>query len=123
MKPGQFKPRTTRMKTRKCDLRPTKPIKKRNPERQAKRRKCYQAFLGSPAWKVLRAAALDLAGYRCQGEHTHGMTTVRCGETDRLTVHHQTYARFGGREQPEDLLVLCRDCHNRLHAMEGKHVG
>lgn len=31
-----------------------------------------------------------------------------------LHVHHLTYARFH-KERPEDLVVLCLDCHSKAH--------
>jgi 5-methylcytosine-specific restriction endonuclease McrA len=37
-------------------------------------------------------------------------------ETAVLHVHHKTYARFR-KELPEDLEVLCADCHMKKHAM------
>lgn len=30
------------------------------------------------------------------------------------------YTRFGGKELPEDLQVLCKTCHDRLEALKGK---
>ena len=44
---------------------------------------------------------LEAAGYECQ----------RCGAVDvELQVHHLTYARLG-REDWEDLKVVCSPCH------------
>lgn len=54
---------------------------------------------------MLRRIALARAKYRCQ----------ICNANDRqLDVHHRTYERLG-REQIEDLTVLCHDCHDRHH--------
>jgi 5-methylcytosine-specific restriction endonuclease McrA len=33
-----------------------------------------------------------------------------------LIVHHIISRRSGGRDNVENLMVLCRKCHNRLHA-------
>ncbi len=38
----------------------------------------------------------------------------RCLTTDRLEVHHRTYAR-AGHELPTDVEVLCYDCHHAEH--------
>lgn len=64
----------------------------------------YRDYLRTSEWTARRTAALRRAGYRCQV----------CNRRDRLDVHHRTYERRG-REAPEDLLVLCRDCHDRYH--------
>jgi len=87
-------------------------LKKENAERRRKRKAKYAAFMMSAAWKKIRAAAIARANGKCES----------CGWDDNLTVHHKTYRRFGGQELPEDLEVLCRTCHERVHALEGKKV-
>jgi len=37
-----------------------------------------------------------------------------------LDVHHQTYAHLGD-ERPEDLILLCRSCHDEVHAYRRKN--
>lgn len=64
----------------------------------------YRAYLESGAWKARRAVALQEAGYRCQV----------CNREGPLDVHHRTYERLGA-EAPQDLVVLCRDCHQLFH--------
>lgn len=39
---------------------------------------------------------------------------IICRAEDHLDVHHNTYVRFG-RERLEDLVVLCRACHETHH--------
>lgn len=29
--------------------------------------------------------------------------------------HHRTYQRFGGMEEPEDLMMVCKRCHGWMH--------
>lgn len=67
----------------------------------------YLAYLASPRWRAKRAAAFASQGRRCRG----------CGATGMLDVHHLSYKRFGGRERPTDLVVVCRACHERIHAL------
>jgi hypothetical protein len=58
-------------------------------------------YLRSTHWELMREAYL----------------TGRCAECKRQTrteLHHVTYARVG-HERPEDLLELCRVCHDRRH--------
>lgn len=56
-----------------------------------------------------RAHALDRDNYTCQ----------ICGaKNTRLEVHHIKYRSQGGSDDLDNLITLCKDCHNKLH--EGK---
>jgi 5-methylcytosine-specific restriction endonuclease McrA len=65
----------------------------------------YRAYLQSPEWQAKRKDALARAGHRCQISAAHH------GPFD---VHHNSYDRLGA-EEPEDLVVLCRECHKLFH--------
>jgi hypothetical protein len=66
----------------------------------------YQdVYLKSDHWKLIRAKALQYAGYACQ---------LCDSERPPLNVHHRTYERLN-KEEPADLTVLCEDCHKRFH--------
>jgi 5-methylcytosine-specific restriction endonuclease McrA len=57
-----------------------------------------------PEWQVRRVQALTRARYKCQF----------CSRRDTtLDVHHNTYENYGD-ERPEDLVVLCRSCHQKV---------
>lgn len=64
----------------------------------------YGEYLQSPAWRERRRAALLRSGSRCQ----------ICGATRALQVHHVTYVRVG-EEFPDDLRVVCVECHVEIH--------
>lgn len=66
----------------------------------------YELYLWSAPWRAVRAAALKRAGGACE----------LCGQSFLvlLDVHHRTYRRLGA-ELLEDVMVLCRDCHDRIH--------
>lgn len=64
----------------------------------------YEKYLNSEAWQARRQAVLWIAGHRCQA----------CNSDDPLDVHHRTYQRIGN-EVPEDLIALCRKCHDVFH--------
>ena len=65
----------------------------------------YSEYLKSPHWQRIRQSALKRAGGRCQ----------LCNAQNRpLDTHHRTYERRGC-EEPEDVIVLCRDCHAKFH--------
>lgn len=69
----------------------------------------YRDYLQTAHWELTRSLALERAGHRCQ---------LCNGLKGGLNVHHRTYERLGA-ELPEDLIVLCRDCHRIFHK-EGK---
>ncbi len=71
-------------------------------------KKSYAAYLNSGAWKKKRKIALKRAGYRCQLCST---------KETRLEVHHNCYDRLG-KEEPEDLCVLCSPCHKKHHNIQ-----
>lgn len=75
-----------------------------NPERRARRRKAYQAFLKSAAWRRIRAQKLAEQP-TCELRHPG------CLVDQQLTVHHKTYIRFGGQELMQDLATACAPCH------------
>ena len=67
----------------------------------------YREYLESSHWDTVRLARLKKDGYRCQ----------ICGSAKNLCVHHLTYDRMG-HELMDDLLTLCRDCHEKVHAID-----
>jgi hypothetical protein len=71
------------------------------------RRLSYDEYLETPEWKATRKETLALASHRCN----------RCGQSrDVMHVHHRTYQNLG-REQPEELEVLCPQCHRDEHGI------
>lgn len=74
------------------------------PARSATKGTGYRAYLLTDEWKRRRAIKLRQAGHRCQ----------LCNGTGGLDVHHRTYER-AGNERIDDLIVLCRSCHDVFH--------
>lgn len=64
----------------------------------------YADYLRTAHWQQTRGSALRRSDYHCQ----------LCRSQERLEVHHNTYDNLG-REYPEDLIVLCHDCHAKFH--------
>jgi hypothetical protein len=64
----------------------------------------YEDYLKSEEWQAKRKQALAYAENRCQ----------LCNGDGELHVHHRTYDRRGA-EMPQDLIVLCKDCHEKFH--------
>ena len=65
----------------------------------------HREYLKSSTWQKIRTAALDHYGKICG----------KCGEfgTD---VHHMRYPEIQGEEKMSDLIVVCRSCHDAIHA-------
>jgi hypothetical protein len=63
----------------------------------------YLRYLRSDAWREKRRLVLERDGYRCHLWQQHVATEV----------HHTTYAHLG-HEPLEDLLSLCRACHQAI---------
>lgn len=64
----------------------------------------YFEYLQTPEWQATRRQMLERALFRCQ----------LCNANGLLDVHHRTYERRG-EEWEEDLIVLCRRCHQKHH--------
>lgn len=64
----------------------------------------YHAYLRSDRWYLMRLAAFHRARWRCE----------QCARGGQLNAHHLTYDRFGV-EDLDDLIVLCRPCHDDEH--------
>ena len=67
----------------------------------------YQDYLKSPEWQGKRQLFYARAGHRCQ----------LCNAEGELHAHHRTYERVGN-EHPDDVTVLCADCHAKFHGIE-----
>lgn len=68
----------------------------------------YDAYIQSKAWG--RRISYFYARY--------GRVCVACGSIEHITVHHMTYAHMG-KEPDEDLVALCKPCHNEYHDING----
>jgi hypothetical protein len=63
----------------------------------------YYAYINSKEWRQRADEAKRRAGYRCQVCNEPSPKVI-------LNAHHRTYERLG-HEHPDDITVLCRDCH------------
>ncbi len=57
----------------------------------------------------VKAYVLDRDGYRCQSRQKVEHDKV-------LQVHHKVFRSQGGTDTPDNLVTLCRRCHEDLHA-------
>lgn len=66
----------------------------------------YHDFLQSYYWDTIRRYKMYRAGYKCELCHAGGT----------LAVHHKTYEHRGQEFlYLDDLIVLCKNCHERHH--------
>lgn len=79
--------------------------KKVSPQK-ALRKMNYDDFLKTDYWKSVRKEKLRQCGCKCQ----------ICGAKNNLHVHHNSYIHHGDEyNHLEDLIVLCKECHNLFH--------
>lgn len=64
----------------------------------------YKNYLLSKQWLELRLDILTNRGGKCE----------ECGSKNKIQVHHLTYKNIFN-EEPEDLILLCRSCHELEH--------
>jgi len=68
----------------------------------------YHQYLKSDKWQNIRMNAGDNSDNRCS----------KCGSVDYIQIHHLTYDHvFEEQLYPEDLVVLCRKCHEKVHGI------
>ena len=66
----------------------------------------YRAYLESPKWQEIRERILLRDNFECR----------LCGSTQHLHCHHiRGTHRFHEQDYPEDLCILCEDCHTMIH--------
>lgn len=57
------------------------------------------------AWRKARATVLARDRHQCRA----------CGQSHGLDVHHVVMRSLGGSDAPENLIALCRNCHQSVH--------
>lgn len=83
-----------------------------SPEKRERDKRVY----GDPQYKANRKLALKRADGRCE-EITGGRP---CGSRDRVQVDHVIPVSQGGTHHLDNLRALCKPCHDRKTAQEGK---
>lgn len=67
----------------------------------------YKEYLQEDHWQFIRKLALKRADFQCE----------RCKTAINLNVHHITYENLN-HEKPEDVIVLCENCHKTIHRFD-----
>ncbi|MBP1929196.1 hypothetical protein J2741_001743 [Methanolinea mesophila] len=60
---------------------------------------------GSCAWRFVSVLVAERYRWHC----------AICGIPCELEVHHKVPLCFGGNSEPSNLILLCRECHDREH--------
>jgi hypothetical protein len=66
----------------------------------------YHNYLQTSEWYDKRNQVLRFSNHKCN----------RCKETENLQVHHLNYNSIGD-ESLNDLEVVCRSCHKKIHKL------
>lgn len=66
----------------------------------------YEQYLASVSWADKRDERLRLSRGMCES----------CGANRKIQVHHLTYERIF-KEEMDDLMCLCEQCHNELEKL------
>ena len=77
----------------------------------------YLAVLASPRWRALRATVIEGQGWRCASCGTFGGVTRSV-----LELHHKSYANLG-HESADDVVGLCRVCHQEANDRQAPRSG
>lgn len=71
----------------------------------------YPDYIKSDEWRIVRNRILNTRGYKCE----------RCNSRKNLQIHHLTYERLG-KEEDNDLIILCQACHELVHSRAEVHT-
>lgn len=69
------------------------------------KRKDYQDFLKTDFWKNISKYKKESLNNKCEG----------CKSDQNLECHHKFYRDSWFQTKLEDLMVLCRGCHSKIH--------
>jgi hypothetical protein len=79
--------------------------------------KSYEDYLESQHWRSFRKLVLDTQRVRSGLEHNVCESCLSAKDGIKLQLHHLTYARMGN-ERIEDVKVICRECHQKVHSVK-----
>lgn len=65
----------------------------------------YKEYISSPEWAKLAQEVKRRRKYECALDPTHA---------GPVEAHHRSYRQLG-HEAPEDIILLCEQCHRRFH--------
>ena len=85
--------------------------KKQKKEMWKEKKQKYNKYLKSKKWQTIRKLKLEQENYKC--------AFCKC-KRKKLHIHHLTYTHlYNEGKHLDDLVVLCENCHNKLHKTKG----
>lgn len=69
----------------------------------------YKKYMCSDEWRSKCEEVFSIRGRRCEA----------CGSQKSIEVHHKTYGNLG-YEPLDDLSVVCKNCHKKIHKLAKK---
>jgi len=75
----------------------------------------YRDYLQSEHWQEFKVRLFKTSAICKRIRKKYGeMRCYFCAGRGPLNVHHKTYKRLGV-ERMDDVFVICKDCHERIH--------
>lgn len=101
------KDRTKRQKLIRKALKRSFTVQELQSYKKRKRQKYYEQLLKDERWKLFRLKVMSERGCSCE----------YCGSTETIQIHHTKYVkgRLPWEYEINDMRVLCRICHQRIH--------
>ena len=66
-----------------------------------------------PCWFAWRTR---LEANKIKRQTRDGQSCIKCGRTEKMTLHHIMPVKIGGGNSEENLARLCKTCHRAVHA-------
>src|SRR5437867_3194723 len=77
----------------------------------------YTEYLQSETWKHRRATFFQRSDRVLRMRRQYGQIVCEfCKSDKKFNLHHKTYERLG-HERSTDLIILCDNCHDTVHAI------
>ena len=101
------KGRTKRQKLIRKALKRSFTVQELQAYEKRKRQKHYEHLLKDERWKLFRLRVMSERGCSCE----------YCGSTETIQIHHTKYVkgRLPWEYDINDMRVLCKKCHQRIH--------
>ena len=80
---------------------------------------CEVCGKGTPVFRIEESQRCEVSSDYKRIVHARDIVCRQCGTSSNLTVHHIIPKAHGGPNTPENCILLCRNCHKRLHESEG----
>ena len=77
----------------------------------------YTEYLKHPKFREVCERVRRRSGGRCEGDIVMQHGPHRCGR-NAMDFHHVRYCKWGQFDPPENLLHLCRECHEAAHTCQ-----